>query len=88
MRLVARLSEPETTSTRSHKFFTTAPHLDCGATTVSPQSHLNFTGGAKTTPYATKIGTLEPGKAADMVLLAGNRLPSRIAITKCRCSMR
>jgi 5-methylthioadenosine/S-adenosylhomocysteine deaminase len=43
--------------------------VDEDVPTMSQVLRMATTGGAKTTPYATGIGTLEVGKAADLVLL-------------------
>ena len=42
-------------------------------------------GGAKTTHFGTSIGTLEVGKAADLVLLDWSRSPTPISMRRRRC---
>jgi cytosine/adenosine deaminase-related metal-dependent hydrolase len=46
------------------------PGTDDGVPTCPQVLHMATAGGAATTPYAGHIGTLEPGKAADLVLLS------------------
>ncbi|HTS93723.1 MAG TPA: amidohydrolase family protein [Stellaceae bacterium] len=45
------------------------PGMDDRVPTIPQVFRMATSGGAKTTPWGTAIGTLEPGKAADMVLL-------------------
>ncbi len=45
------------------------PGMDDRVPTMAQVFHMATVGGAKTTPFGTRIGTLEVGKAADMVLL-------------------
>src|SRR6267142_1670439 len=46
------------------------PGMDDVVPTCPQVLHMATAGGAATTPYAGRIGTLEPGKAADLVLLS------------------
>jgi len=46
------------------------PGMDDVVPTCPQVLHMATVGGAATTPYAGRIGTLEPGKAADLVLLS------------------
>jgi cytosine/adenosine deaminase-related metal-dependent hydrolase len=46
------------------------PGMDDVVPTCPQVLHMATAGGAATTPYAGQIGTLEPGKAADLVLLS------------------
>ena len=45
------------------------PGMDDRVPTMAQVFRMATSGGARTTPFGTRIGTLEPGKAADMVLL-------------------
>ena len=45
------------------------PGMDDRVPTMAQVFRMATSGGAKTTPYAAEIGTLEVGKAADMVLI-------------------
>jgi len=45
------------------------PGMDDRVPTMAQVFRMATSGGAQTTPYATEIGTLEVGKAADMVLI-------------------
>jgi cytosine/adenosine deaminase-related metal-dependent hydrolase len=45
------------------------PGMDDRVPTMAQVFRMATIGGAKTTPYGTRLGTLEVGKAADMVLL-------------------
>jgi cytosine/adenosine deaminase-related metal-dependent hydrolase len=45
------------------------PGMDDRVPTMAQVFRMATSGGAKTTPYGTRLGTLEVGKAADMVLL-------------------
>lgn len=45
------------------------PGMDDRVPTMAQVLRMATIGGARTTPYATEIGTLEPGKRADMVLI-------------------
>jgi cytosine/adenosine deaminase-related metal-dependent hydrolase len=45
------------------------PGMDDQVPTISQVFRMATVGGAKTTPFGTQIGTLEIGKAADMVLI-------------------
>jgi len=46
------------------------PGMDDVVPTCPQVLHMATAGGAATTPYAGRIGTLEPGKGADIVLLS------------------
>jgi cytosine/adenosine deaminase-related metal-dependent hydrolase len=50
------------------------PGMDDRVPTIAQVFRMATTGGAKTTPYADRIGTLEVGKAADMVLIDWNQV--------------
>src|SRR5260370_7031328 len=45
------------------------PGMDDRVPTMAQVFRMATAGGAKTTPYGTRIGTLEIGKAADLVLI-------------------
>jgi cytosine/adenosine deaminase-related metal-dependent hydrolase len=50
------------------------PGMDFRVPTMAQILRMATIGGAKTTPYGTRLGTLEVGKAADMVLIAWNEI--------------
>ncbi len=45
------------------------PGMDDAVPTMAQLLRMATVGGARTTPYGARLGTLEPGKAADMVLI-------------------
>ena len=50
------------------------PGMDHRIPTMAQILRMATIGGARTTPYGTLLGTLEIGKAADMVLIAWNQI--------------
>jgi cytosine/adenosine deaminase-related metal-dependent hydrolase len=48
--------------------------VDADVPTMSQVLRMATVGGAKTTPYGTTIGSLEPGKAADLVMIDWNQV--------------
>jgi len=55
---------------RAHR----TPGMDDGVPTVAQVFRMATAGGALTTPYGARIGTLEPGRAADLVLIDWEKL--------------
>jgi cytosine/adenosine deaminase-related metal-dependent hydrolase len=50
------------------------PGMDYRAPTMAQVLRMATIGGARTTPYGTRLGTLQVGKAADMVLISWNQI--------------
>ena len=64
------------------------PGMADGAPKMAQILRMATTGGALTTPFGSRIGSLAVGQAADMVLIDWAQISSPISTPRLQCSMR